>query len=646
MRLWDARPIATAIRARAALCLRIRAAFYFYMRAVILYGYPVTIAARHAPFSIFRFFNLVIFMKKISLSIAILVACAACNDADKECNSHSAPYCTADAKTRMVCQDNVWVAMHCLDAVCAYNSGAAMCVSPSVPTPSTCQPGQNACLSDSLLLSCLNDGSREITVCAANASCKDGACSENDTPDTPTTQAVASRTCANDSTLLTKFADGTQKSQPCAEIVGFDAQCRESASGFAGCYPPAACNDVFSNNGTCIQNSRMFCDNLTYITPRPAIQNCAAIDQECAALNDVTGCYTRCDTPNPAGVSCIPIGADAFAVSRCIAADDGKGVIQTADKLCLNDSVSVTCNGAEPVQTSCNDGETCIPTLGTCAQTCAAADLGQYFAAPNGEIMVCKAVPNGYAYLSEGRRYCDGDIYVSTTREDDASPYTLKKVNCAEVEKDGKIYNARCALYADYMPDSEMCIARYEGEPCGEIKEEGICNGNTLSYCVEKDNALQTVNCAENDGGYNKCSVFLGYASCRQTCKNQGFAACILNSTSQTYNINVCAPSDDGSSNTIIEGSVICLGNVLYSCDENGRTKTENCAANGGRCETSQCVYPSCAIDGSSLCTASDTILSCQIDTNGAVLGTTQQSVSCSPNGQCLQCKDGKIVDF
>ena len=87
------------------------------------------------------------------------------------------------------------------------------------------------------------------------------------------------------------------------------------------------------------------------------------------------------------------------------------------------------------------------------------------------------------------------------------------------------------------------------------------------------------------------------------------------------------------------------LHNGIAVGGTSGKTTTTDCAANGGICDTTACVYPLCSANMAPQCTAANEIVACQVHDGGEVYGISKQSVTCAPNGKCQACKDGKIVD-
>ena len=568
---------------------------------------------------------------------------AGCDEDDKTCGKNSASYCSEDGTQRMVCLHHEWSAFQCdTGSVCSYVDGAATCVVKTPAAPATCGTERALCEGDSMVKTCRADGTWAFEVCGDKQICQDGQCVADPSikPGTDN-QGLVSRTCntARDGVIDT-FGDGTTSIHPCLELVGFAAECRENSQGLAGCYLPGTCDDTFTETGTCLDNRRLWCDGELYLTPVPVIDDCGATGRVCASVHGKTGCFESCtvgETP-----ACVTSETGEMA-TLCVASESGDGVRVAATTLCLNASHSISCLDGKTVVTACDSGESCISATGACAETCTTEN--EVKLADSGDIMVCQKTGDGLAFVSEGKRYCQGDDFYMSS-QDDSGVHTLKKIDCSRYEHtDGKIYNARCAAYYSYVPDSEMCIVRYEGDPCKsadhEVTEGGECNGSQLSYCATADDVILTSSCAANQDGFTTCSVYSGYADCRRPCTTSGHATCALDTSGESYTLALCAPDDVYPSVlSVIQGTSICLGDTLYTCDETGKAVTQDCAAMGGRCETNACIYPACAT--TPVCTAEDELLTCTLQSDGRVTGTQRQAASCQGD-TCTYCEQGEL---
>ncbi len=572
---------------------------------------------------------------------ALALLCASCED-DKNCDSNDADYCSVDAATKNVCRSGKWVTIYCdAGTACAYVGGKPQCIV-ATPAEEKCVAGEKRCAADGIAISCedLTGGATawRYEVCDALSACKDGVCASKITPEAE--NGIKSQQCAPDGKgVETVYADGTKKTQTCSELVGFDADCRTYSGGLVGCAMPQSCDEsVFSESGTCFGNILRACDT-RYTVARPTSSDCAQLSQTCAVVSGKASCRDACAAPDPNDVKC-----DGYAASRCVADASGANVVESAESLCIGDDAQVSCAAGQAVQKTCGEGAKCIASIGQCIDLCAQSDLNAPKCDADGKLSICRAVGGIYGYVPVGKRECLGDTLITCQSADGA--YSPKQTNCREyVHTDGKTYFAHCQSDYQGYGDYDVCVPAAEGESCGDMTADGVCAGSTLSYCLAEDDVIINKNCAGDSDGYTACSVYQGYADCRKPCRQEGAASCAYSSSSQSHYVQLCAPSEAaGGDLTVIEATSVCLGNTLYACDGSGKPTTADCAANGGVCDGTACAYPLCAADLQPKCTTKNELLSCQISETGEVLGLSLQTVSCSPDGTCRSCKDGKVV--
>lgn len=573
-----------------------------------------------------------------------------CHDDADECDYKQAAYCSADATTIHRCRSGKWTPTVCdTGTACAYIDDKPVCVK-YAPDSATCNLGSTKCLSQTMAAKCIDLGNGKTAwrneICASNAQCIDGACLVNLTPAPPpvaSTSIVSQRCTPDNKSVVTTRADGTVTTTSCVELVGFDAQCQTYSGGLAGCAKPKACDETFSEAGTCFGNQLRRCD-MRYIVPRPIVEDCSQNGvqppQICAVTSGKAACRATCSAPDAAAVTC-----SQSLATRCVASASGENVVETGASLCVDAQTQVSCNGDEVVTKACGTGETCIASLGKCIELCDSANENEVKCSASGELSICQAMGSIYGYAPTGKRHCLGDTLIQCTTTDGV--YAPKKTDCNNyVHTDGTTYYAHCQSDYQGMPDYDICVPAQEGEPCNGLTSEGKCDGNTLSYCLDEDDVVVTKDCSTNTSGMTTCSVYGNYADCRRSCTASGAAQCSYNSQTEAYIVSLCAPSQvDAKALTVIDATAICLGNVLYSCDASGKTTTTDCAANGGICDTTACVYPLCSANMAPQCTAANEIVACQVHDGGEVYGISKQSVTCAPNGKCQACKDGKIVD-
>lgn len=577
------------------------------------------------------------------IAVASLL-CASCSS-DDECDENDVAYCSGDAKSIRHCRQGKWTAIYCNEgSVCGYINGTQPdCFALQNAETAHCTPNDKKCAGSTIAMTCQDNGSWRYDICDENASCQNGECKSAQTPVEPDkpNKGIAKRQCTDDAKgIETIDALGNKTTQSCLDMTGFETTCKTYAGGLVGCEAPKKCDDtVFTEAGTCHGNLLRTCDT-RYIEPQAVSQDCSFISDICATLHGKSQCFKECSAENAdkSNISC-----DGNTATRCVSLDDGKAVTETAASLCLDEKTQATCDNGTLKTTTCDENASCLDETGTCVETCTQADLYATQCRSDGTLWICQPIGNGYGYVSVGTRECMDDTLVTCQKNSETGEYVTKSTNCLEyTHTDGKVYKAHCQK--DYQYEGmDVCVPIADGEPCNGLTNEGVCDGNTLRYCIEEDDIASVSNCSNNSDGYTVCSVFSSFADCRKPCSTKGSASCYVDTKTQTYAVSLCAPSQNSDTLTLIEGTALCLNNYLYSCAENGKTTVVDCSATGGICDTNACVYPACGPQQSPVCTAENALISCQIDETGTLLGTTLQSVACSPDGNCMQCINGEL---
>ncbi len=579
-------------------------------------------------------------MKKLCLLSILLVGClnCACSD-DEECTHRDMAICTEDGLGVKYCLNGKWHISDCATGTsCVSVDDMVQCFDISgFDTMPDCQPGMRNCVG-AVVQICTDERQWRYEMCPTGQSCQNGQCSGgvNPQPVDPqpkTYHGIASRECGEDGkSIVTTNADDTKTTASCLELVGFDTQCETYANGHVGCAMPENCNEIFSEAGTCQENRLFGCDT-RFINPRPYEMDCAAVGASCVVHAGKASCMELCKEVSD--FACVSEG-DAEQVWKCTSISE-QNVRISGNSLCKDDSTMVACLNGEVQETACGEGAVCLESTGLCAQTCTESELGARICSDSGQLLECQAISDGFAYLSLGNRHCDDDMLYQCEKQQDEH-YQLKSVDCANYDKDGTVIHGKC--FSDYqgIPDADLCIGGAEGEPCGDLTSDGRCDGNTLEYCDELYEIASSSDC-----GDAVCSVYTGYADCRSSCDASGAASCTYVESYAQYVLSLCAPDDVNGTLTRIDGTGICLGDILYTCDAQGQTQTTNCALNGGICDTNSCVYPACSLNAQPTCFADNAILACSIDHDGTVIGSTLETMVCS-DGKCQVCRDGELV--
>ena len=590
--------------------------------------------------------------RSYGIILAVMMSILAGCDDSPECSAIDAPHCSPDGKGILTCEDGRWVNAPCDSGLACANIGSGvLCVDESAI--SVCLPGTTHCYDGGILQTCSVDGHWEFRACGTNMACRNGVCREvithvtpggevptdpdtpdvptdPDTPDVPTDPDTPEDPVSGSMTVRCNGPDveyvdeeGAVTRLTCMEDVGFAGQCEAFGSGLAGCALPSACDDAFSVAGTCAGDRRLWCDE-RYIVPKPSVEDCAVQGARCAMDAGAAYCVKACSA---SGFSCSKSG-DVEMVAGCREYDGISGS-RTAASLCEDAATAVTCVNGAVVETACGADEACYDSLGICAPKCESSDAGSVMCRADGAVLLCQKIYEGYAYVSVGRRHCKGDTLIQCAENDGA--YALREVDCTAYEKEGAIIVGTCVTDYNYYEDMDICLANVEGDPCGDLTNDGICDGNILKYCDDTYHLASSSDCSKNKDGFNTCSVYEGYADCRKSCKTSGAAACSYQPSYEAYLVTLCAPDAQSGSLVEIEGSSICLGESLYACDADGNTMIKDCTADGGRCDVDRCVYPACRLSEDAVCLVSGGGLSCEVHEDGHVVGTTIDKDMCKP---------------
>lgn len=581
-----------------------------------------------------------IWMRKYLLSFVCLCCVFTACSSEDECSLRDMAHCSADGQSIMVCRSGTWTNMATCDTehVCGYMDGAVQCLKNET---ARCT-GEVTC-SGNVLQKCGEDGLWHYETCPVGTECQNNACTPVFDPgqtSDPDIYGIVRRQCSADKkSIETVDTLGNVTSRTCMTEVGFDTECETFSNGHVGCVLPQTCTADFPVSGRCADSLLMYCDE-RFITPKPAIDDCSALGRVCAAVGGNAACLEICQTPDE--LLCRSHDGVSF-VSKCVNVGS-QNVYHEALSVCENDLTSVTCSADEIIRTPCGDGEKCLDSQNRCVEICTPSDAGAIKCSASGEVVECSQVLEGYAYVSLGRRHCDGDVNISCVQDEETGVYSENRINCAEYQNDdGSITVGKCILAYGYYDDMDVCVADEGGVPCGDLDDAGTCEGSVLKYCSTQFDSAVSSDCANNAYGYTNCSVYEGYADCRASCSKSGTAKCTYNASTESYALSLCAPDDITGKNVEIYGESICLGDILYSCDDTGKAVTTDCALNGGRCDANACVYPTCS-NSEPVCLADDLMISCEVLSSGTILGSAMQTMTCRPDGTCHVCQNGKVV--
>ncbi len=518
-------------------------------------------------------------LSKISLPLLAALSLAACTDGfhQQSITFNCAPdetACSLDGKQLLTCNNNVWEAQDCSKA-CVIMNDTAQCIPEDEPEPIP-----------------------------------------------PSDDPLTARVCTSDGKIQNTYKSGKTETKTCLEDVGFDTRCITYSKYHAGCKMPSTCDDdVFTDQGTCIGHRRAYCDQ-TFTTPFPAIRDCNALGRVCAAYLDGADCYDTCESSAPE-FSCTK--NDGIEQVLHCAATAGTRIIDQRNAICDNNEV-VTCVNGQLTRNACDSNSVCVASRGACESLCHESEVGTLVCDENGQMKQCQKIEENlsayYVYVSVGKRECTG----TTLNICDGT--TIKQTDCYNQEFTnamGEVLSkhGKCTKDFQYYEDADVCTIAYDGEPCGNVTEAGNCNGSNLTYCYVDDNILTTTNCSANAYGNTACTVYAGYADCRQPCNKPGEAFCEpytddLGETSYTLALCVTDENDTSKASYLIaEGG--CIGDTLYTCNGPEVTKT-NCAANGGICSSTSCQYPVCGLTSDTTCTNG---MTCATNIDGSVKGLT-----------------------
>ena len=552
----------------------------------------------------------------LSLMLGVL---AGCEDAP-ECDYIDAARCSADGKGILSCDGKRWVESPCGAGLACANIGSGVyCVDEAAL--SVCVPGTTHCYDGGVLQTCSAQGRWEFSACGTNMACRNGVCREVSSvtvpddpaiPDDPVVTEVVTVRC-NGADVEYVDAEGGVKRMTCLEDVGFAGRCETFSNGLAGCALPSGCDEAFSQAGTCAGERRLWCD-ARYIVPKPSVDDCAASGGHCVVDGGAAYCVKACSA---SALSCTKVDG-VEQVASCREFGNASG-LRTGISLCASESMAVSCANGAVVEAACAQDEACYDSVGRCAPKCSEADLDKVMCRADGEVLQCQKIFEGYAYVSVGRRHCLGDLLVQCAEGQDG--YALKEVDCSAYEKDGEVIAGICVTDYNYYEDMDICLADVEGQPCGSLTNDGICDGNILRYCDDTYHLASEADCSKNKDGFNTCSVYEGFADCRQKCAKAGAASCSYSESYEGYLVTLCAPDAQTGATVEINGASVCLGDSLYSCDAEGKTAITDCAAFGGRCDVDACVYPACRLSEDAVCLAGGGGLSCSVREDGSVAG-------------------------
>lgn len=557
-------------------------------------------------------------MKRRSIFAISLVmfstACLACTDKDA-CKSGETA-CAADAKSVMICESGEWVNKEaCVSNACVFTMDGAACLEVGTVDKRVCEPGAVGCTDSGFTKTCSKDGAWRYEVCPAGQTCSEGVCVNGAKPVDPGSNG---RACSADGRGIVITTASGSVTKSCEEETGVDSLCVTYNNGLVGCAKPSTCDDVFSVDGTCIGNRLAYCDQ-TYTDDRPTMVDCAAIGRLCKTIDGKSDCLDTCEAKDEA-FACTQVN-DIEMVRHCVEAS-GQRVRKIQNSFCEGDE-SVFCSGGEIKRTKCATGSKCIASLGVCAETCSESKKDDTKCDLDGQMTMCQQTKEGgWAYVSVGKRECVGDTLNTCISGTD----TVNKVDCAHNEYRNSnnelvTTSGRCMKDMQYIPDYDICYPNIPGDACGDVPYDGICSGSVLTYCDIVQDTKSVADCSKNKYGYTSCSVYKGYADCREPCKKVGEAKCEYTEDVDGVGQSVlllCVPDENDPSNlSYLIAEAGCIGETIYTCDKDKVVKSD-CAATGGVCGRRSCEYPLCSIASSETCVDNQ---KCVIDGNGVVSG-------------------------
>lgn len=433
---------------------------------------------------------------------------------------------------------------------------------------------------------------------------------------------------AQDETVIARRCDASRRgivmttrtgeiTRSCLEETGVDTACVEYAGGLVGCAMPKTCSAPFTENGTCLGNRLAFCD-LTYIEEQPAMIDCAALGKVCASENGKADCHAPCKSDEDDAWRCSEDGTMRHCVEK-----DGIRVGITASGACKDATKAYVCHEGRLEETACASDYACIPSLGGCAKTCAKAEENKVACSEDGRMTQCQQTYEGnWAYVPVGTKECVENILYA------CSGGVVRETNCHDLafhdQSSGELISehGQCSSDYNYIPDFDVCTPLYEGTPCGKVPNEGACNANQLSYCNLVTNLLDHEDCSLDEKD-TLCTVYKGYADCREPCKKEGEASCVVMEYAEDGSpmtlLHICVKDETNSSKlSWLEASAACVGDNLYTCQGLEVVKTD-CTLDGGSCGVVSCEYPLCSVASSEDCVSEQR---CRTDDSGRVVET------------------------
>ncbi len=558
----------------------------------------------------------------LAIGCALLaLSVAACDDkSDKLCDEN-ATACNADGTSLLTCKTGEWIETACESKACVFSTQGAICLDKS--KTEFCTPNESGCTEAGLVKKCGADLRWHYTVCDAGMTCKNGSCVEGEGPNISVDDAE--RTCSADGRGIDYKTESGIVTRSCFEETGIDSMCVTYSNGLVGCSKPAACTDVFSEAGTCIGNRLAYCD-LRYTNERPELVDCLSLGKVCATIDGKANCHDICEANEPE-FSCTK-SDDIEYVKHC-AKVDGSPLRDVQMSLC-DGNTAVTCSNGSIKRTTCPSGSQCVASLGTCVATCSESKKDDAVCDANNNLSLCQKTPEGvWAYVPVGGRECVGN---TLNRCENGAVKTMDCVHQEYRQDDGTLYSdhGRCVKDMQFYADYDICYPVLDGEPCGDLTDQGVCNGNILSYCDADDHYKVDNDCSKNKYGLTSCTSYKGYSDCREPCTQVGEASCEYQDNGDGTGIStllLCVPDEnDASKLTVLIASHGCIGNTSYSCDKTTVIKTD-CASNGGVCGNLSCEYPMCTISSSETC---ENNLMCSIKNTDDILGHIEGMVNCS----------------
>ncbi|MCL2326444.1 MAG: hypothetical protein FWC40_08140, partial [Proteobacteria bacterium] len=403
------------------------------------------------------------------VSVFLLTGC----HGESACDDDEPARCGEDAAKRVTCESGRWKVTECEEGRrCVNTVQGAVCLSGG-PDAQGCVPGTTQCSGKGLIQTCGQDAEWVFTVCANGGTCVDGACVDGGGTLPGDAEHVIARRCGADGKSIDDVYVDRVRNTSCLELTGFETTCETYRYGLVGCAWPGACNDTFSEGGTCIGDTLAFCD-MAFLQPRPGVIDCTARGSICATRHHKAQCARTCEAPSASPV-CVS-AAGVSRVERCVAHGEGH-VVESGMRLCLDETTSATCDGQDVIQARCDAGETCLAELGYCTQVCTAEVEGSLrcfegltvLGTPFARLQQCQALAGGgFAFVDVGSRHCLGDETLAICAKGDDS-YAIREVDCGNYVTQNGVVPARCVTDYGGYPDYDVCFPRTQGPPCGSI---------------------------------------------------------------------------------------------------------------------------------------------------------------------------------